>query len=155
MAFCHAPPVRAAVSFCTSCGADIPGGARYCPSCGRTVPGADVASAPGYAYATDGPTGHATALPPPVLSPPPERAGAPPVSQGAAVAALLLNILLWPGLGTLVAGDKKGWAQGFLFLAGGILTLTVIGAILGIPMMIAAWVWGIVSGVNLLNGKPA
>lgn len=125
----------------------VPPAARVAPAVSAPAPGhADPAAEPA--------PGTQTWAPPP--APPQEpRAGASPVSQGAAVAALLLNILIWPGLGTLVAGDKKGWAQGFLTLGGLILTITIIGMIIGIPMMVAAWIWGVVSGVNLLNGKPA
>lgn len=75
------------------------------------------------------------------------------VSSGVALAALLLNVFVWPGLGSLVAGVQKGWAQGFLTLGGALLTLTGIGAGVGIPMALAAWVWGVVTGVQLLRGR--
>lgn len=68
-------------------------------------------------------------------------------TTGVAVVALLLNILIWPGLGSLVGGRNAGWAQGFIFLAG--IPLTII--LIGIPMLIGAWVWGIVTGVDLIN----
>ncbi len=73
--------------------------------------------------------------------------GKPPVTQGVAIVALLLNILVWPGLGSLIAGEAVGWAQGFLMLAGVILVIVVIG----IPMMLGAWIWGIITGVELLR----
>ncbi len=71
---------------------------------------------------------------------------------GLAIAGLILNILVLPGLGTLIAGKKStGIAQIVIWVCGFLLTLTLIGAILGIPMMIGAWIWGIVSGVNLVK----
>lgn len=81
----------------------------------------------------------------------------PRVTQGMAIAALVLNILIWPGLGSLVAGRQVGWAQGFLALGGLILLLTIILFFVGIPMMIAAWIWGLVTGIQLIQeaGAPA
>lgn len=73
--------------------------------------------------------------------------GKAPPTQGIAVVALLLNIFLWPGLGSIIAGRSEGWGQGFLFLFGIPLTLLLIG----IPMLIGAWIWGIVTGVDLIN----
>lgn len=73
--------------------------------------------------------------------------GKPPVSQAVAIVALLLNILIWPGLGSLIAGEQVGWAQGFLMLGGVFLAIILIG----IPMMLGAWIWGIITGVELLR----
>lgn len=105
-------------------------------------------------YATAAP---AYAAPPPGsyapqpqhAAPPPGPAAAPQVSEGMAIAALLLNILVWPGLGSLVAGKSIGWAQGFLFLGGLILSLILIG----IPMLIGAWIWGLVTGIQLIQRR--
>lgn len=90
---------------------------------------------------------------PPAYAPPPAAAPVRAVSEGMGIAALILNILVWPGLGSLVAGAQKGWAQGFLFLGGLLLTITLIGAVLGIPMVIGAWIWGIVTGIELIQGR--
>jgi hypothetical protein len=68
-------------------------------------------------------------------------------SMGVAIVALLLNALLWPGLGSLVGGDQVGWAQGFLFLLGVLLLMIFIGIFIVIPV----WIWGIVTGVQLIN----
>ena len=66
------------------------------------------------------------------------------------VAGRLLDILVWPGLGSLVAGRNVGWAQGFLFLLGIPLALVLVG----IPMMIGAWIWGLVTGIRLVQQAP-
>jgi hypothetical protein len=134
------------VSFCSHCGANVTAGANFCAACGKSVSAAPVSwtpppAAPTYAAQDYAPQGYA--------APP---APQPAVTQGMAIAALLLNILIWPGLGSLIAGVQKGWAQGFLCLGGIILTITILGAIIGIPMIIGAWIWGIVTGVSLLQG---
>jgi hypothetical protein len=79
---------------------------------------------------------------------------APPVtapSQGIAIVALVLNIIIWPGLGSLIAGRQVGWAQGFLCLLGVALIFTIIGIIIAIPLLVGTWIWGIVTGVQLIN----
>ena len=79
-----------------------------------------------------------------------------PPSQAIAIVALLLNLLIWPGLGSLIASRiGVGLAQGFLFLLGVILIVTVLGMIVGIPLVIAMWVWGLVTGIQLLQAASA
>jgi len=77
----------------------------------------------------------------------------PPASAGS-VNGLVLNIIL-PGLGGLIYGQAKGAAvaQLVLFLVGLLLCLTLIGILLGLPLMLAAWVWSIISGVGMLSSK--
>ncbi len=68
--------------------------------------------------------------------------------QGIAIAALLLNILILPGLGSIIGGrTKEGVIQLVLFLVG--IPLSII--LVGIPLMIAMWIWGIVTGVQLVK----
>ncbi len=84
------------------------------------------------------------------------------VSQGLAIAALILNILVIPGLGTIIGGrTKTGILQMVFFVLG--MGLVVGGAIfsiflVGIPFLIAGlilvfamWVWAIVTGVQLIK----
>jgi hypothetical protein len=106
---------------------------QYCAHCGSPT------GTPGTPAPATAPVHHTPTHVPPGAHPLP--------SQGLAVAALILNILIWPGLGSLIAGEQVGWAQGFLFLLGVILAFVLIG----IPIMIAVWVWGIVTGVQLVQ----
>lgn len=135
------------MAFCTRCGAGLAPGAAYCAACG--------------APATQAPAAPVTLAPPPPatnvhvhISPPPPE-GRRPITQGLAIAGLLLNILVWPGLGSLVAGESVGWAQGFLTLLAAILTITLVGAIVGIPLAIGMWIWGLVTGIQLVNRAGA
>lgn len=73
-------------------------------------------------------------------------------SQGIAIAGLLLNILILPGLGSLIGGKiSSGVLQLIFSLIGLGLTLTIIGAIIGIPLMIAMWIWALVTGIKLIS----
>jgi TM2 domain-containing membrane protein YozV len=73
-------------------------------------------------------------------------------SQAIAIVALLLNILVLPGLGTIIGGrNKQGVIQLVLFVVSIILDITIIGLIVGIPLGIAMWIWGIVSGVQIVQ----
>ncbi|MDP1695769.1 MAG: hypothetical protein Q8L29_02570 [archaeon] len=75
------------------------------------------------------------------------------ISQGLAIVALLLNILIPPfGLGSLIAGKiKSGIYQIVLTIVGFISFLTDILAIIGAPMMIVAWVWALITGINIVK----
>ena len=80
-------------------------------------------------------------------------------SENIAIIALILNIFI-PGLGSLIAGKTNtGISQLILcyggFVIGILLTLTFIWAIIGIPLMIiapiSAWIWGMVTGAELIK----
>lgn len=86
--------------------------------------------------------------------------------QGLAIAALILNLILLPGIGSLIGGRVKDGIWQICLYIGGIVililgivfTATLIFAIIGIPMivigamlMFAGWVWGIVTGIQLIQ----
>jgi hypothetical protein len=69
------------------------------------------------------------------------------VGSGQAVASMFLNAMVCPGIGSLVGSKTSiGLAQLSLFLVG--LPLAVITV--GLPLMLAAWVWGIATGAQLI-----
>ena len=60
------------------------------------------------------------------------------------VLAIFLN-MVFPGVGTLVVGKiGEGIAQIILFIVGAILCATVILSFIGIPLVLAMWIWSIV-----------
>jgi TM2 domain-containing membrane protein YozV len=61
---------------------------------------------------------------------------------------VLVNIFL-PGVGTIIVGKAgQGIAQILLYLLGILLSFTVVGAIIGVPLCIAVWIWAIVSAAT-------
>lgn len=70
------------------------------------------------------------------------------VSEALAIVALLLNILVLPGLGSLIGRKtNEGVWQIVLFVLG----IPLAFVIVGIPMLIGAWIWGIVTGVQIVK----
>jgi TM2 domain-containing membrane protein YozV len=74
-----------------------------------------------------------------------------PVSEATAIVGLLLNLTM-PGVGSLVAGrTSDGIIQLTMFVVGFPLCFVLIG----FPMIVAAWVWGLVSGIRAVNDAKA
>ena len=73
-------------------------------------------------------------------------------SQAVAIVALLLNILLLPGLGSIIGGKTThGIIQIVLAGIAFLLTITLIGAIIGIPLGIGVWIWALISGIQIVK----
>lgn len=67
--------------------------------------------------------------------------------------AIILNVF-FPGVGTLVIGKvAQGIIQIVLYFVGILLTITAIGAIIGLPLMLGVWIWGIVVAATH-NAQP-
>lgn len=62
--------------------------------------------------------------------------------------AIILNFFI-PGVGSLVIGKTgAGVIQLIVYFVGLFLTLTLIGALIGAPMMLGAWIWGLVTAAT-------
>ena len=81
------------------------------------------------------------------------------ISRGLAIACLVINIFI-PGLGSLIGDRTKEGIRQLVLLFGGLvlgimLTITIVGAIIGVPILVlgptVAWIWGIVTGVKLIQ----
>lgn len=81
--------------------------------------------------------------------------------------AIILNVLI-PGVGSFVVGKVgQGLGQIIIWGLGFLLTVFTLGfgAIIGFPMMLAAWIWGLVTvlgsesthtvNVNVVNPQAA
>ena len=69
-------------------------------------------------------------------------------SEGLAIAALLINILILPGLGSIIGKrTKEGVYQLVIFAIGVVLTFILIG----IPLVIGAWIWALVTGIQMVK----
>jgi TM2 domain-containing membrane protein YozV len=69
------------------------------------------------------------------------------------VVAIIVNFFI-PGLGSFFVGKVgQGIAQLLLYIIGIVFVLTGIGAIIGIPLCIGVWIWGLVTAANS-PGQP-
>jgi len=71
--------------------------------------------------------------------------------RGLAIVGLIVNIFI-PGVGSLIGGrTKEGVIQLVMSIVAFVLDITIIGLVLGIPLGLAAWIWGIVTGVQMVR----
>lgn len=71
------------------------------------------------------------------------------VGLGISLTSLLLNIFVLPGLGTLIAKPKD--RQGILQLVLTIVGIALAFFIVGIPMIIASWIWSLSTSIKLIK----
>jgi len=90
----------------------------------------------------------------PAANPPLARAAQPgqmvhvsPPSDGTAVTALVLNIII-PGSGSLIAGRTS---QGVVQLVLWVVSFPLMFVLIGFPMLLAVWIWSLVSGIQILE----
>lgn len=96
-----------------------------------------------------------------------------PLDPTVAWSCLVTNLLVLPGLGTLVAGRRTGFAQAALALAGFALTLAWLvffiatwirlrafpfgggpslrWGVLGVLLFLLAWLWSLASGLAIVR----
>lgn len=71
-----------------------------------------------------------------------------PQSQGLAIVGLLINILVFPGLGSIIGGRTSiGIIQILLTL----ISIPLMFVVIGFPLIFAVWIWGIVTGVRMVE----
>ncbi|MEM2956281.1 MAG: hypothetical protein QW041_01770 [Candidatus Pacearchaeota archaeon] len=67
------------------------------------------------------------------------------------IIGLIVNLFL-PGLGTIIFGKYDiGIIQLVLSLVGFFISITTIGVIIGIPLIIGMWIWALVTGIIVLK----
>ncbi len=83
-------------------------------------------------------------------------------SQALAIVALILNVIILPGLGSLIGGRVLAGILQMVFsllglglvVGGAIFSIFLIGIpflIAGLVLMFSMWVWSIVTGVRLIQ----
>src|SRR3989338_5219318 len=70
------------------------------------------------------------------------------ISQGLAIAALILNIVLLPGLGSIIGGRTK---VGIIQLVLTIVSIPLMFILIGFPLLLGVWIWGIVTGIQIVK----
>jgi hypothetical protein len=78
-----------------------------------------------------------------------------PVSESTALVGLLLNLPM-PGVGSLVAGKtREGVMQLVMGGVGLTLCVIIVGIFIGLPLMAAAWIWALMTGIKAVNEAKA
>lgn len=81
-------------------------------------------------------------------------------NQALAIVGLIINLILLPGLGSLIGGKiKEGvWQLVILFgslIVGFLLLFTIVGIPLAILLFfagpLAAWIWGLITGIKMIK----
>jgi TM2 domain-containing membrane protein YozV len=67
--------------------------------------------------------------------------------EGTAVVGLLVNLAL-PGVGSLIAGRTREGIFQLVMVAVGLPLMLIF---IGVPLVIGAWVWALVTGINAVN----
>ena len=72
------------------------------------------------------------------------------VKESTTIIGLIVNLFL-PGLGTIIFGlTETGVIQLVLYLVGVFLMVSILGAIVGVPLMLAMWIWALVLSIKTL-----
>lgn len=71
-----------------------------------------------------------------------------PVRRNLAIIGLILNLLLLPGVGSLVAGR---YSSGLAQLTLALIALPLCFVVIGIPLLAAAWLWGLATSIRSLS----
>ncbi|MBD3209491.1 hypothetical protein GF367_03660 [Candidatus Woesearchaeota archaeon] len=70
------------------------------------------------------------------------------ISQGLAIAALLLNVLVLPGLGSIIGGKMK---EGIIQLVLTVVSIPLMFILIGFPLALGMWIWALVTGIQILK----
>jgi DNA-directed RNA polymerase subunit RPC12/RpoP/TM2 domain-containing membrane protein YozV len=143
-----------ALTKCIDCGKEMSDNAVSCPNCGAPIKDvtpqgtSDIAGGQTKYCAGCGKQMHISATTCPHCG----FVSTPKVNSTAAIVGIIINIIFWPGLGTIIGGDVGiGVIQMVLYVFGWLCIFTLIGAIIGIPLVIAMWIWALVSSINQLR----
>lgn len=107
------------------------------------------------------------------MKPSSDRGAAQPPDKSSAWGWTLTNLVVLPGLGTIAAGQKKGYAQAAITIVGMVITLigvshllsffadlgnideTALGPLLvtfvGLLITLIGWVWALITSLGLLK----
>ena len=67
-----------------------------------------------------------------------------------AILGLILNIIVLPGLGSIVGGRIKTGIYQMLLL---LLSIPLMFIIIGIPLALGTWIWSIVTGIEMIRAS--
>lgn len=140
---------------CRHCNATNGDDATVCRNCGAQFDGYKADIRPAFARKEQRPAAKPQPQPPAPYDGP---------GMVTSVIALLVNVFIFPGCGTLLGGNRlptaltqialgalPWFAFGGMLAAGGGLDRSVTMLMLAIPVAVGAWIWGIVTGLGLIR----
>ncbi len=65
-----------------------------------------------------------------------------------AIVSLLLNIFVLLGIGSMIGGKMK---TGVIQLVLTLVSLPLMLVLIGFPLAFGSWIWGIVTGIQMIN----
>ena len=68
--------------------------------------------------------------------------------QTRAIIGLIVNVLVFPGVGTIIGGDTR---TGVWQLVAFIVSIPLVLVLIGIPLMLAVWVWALISSIKQIQ----
>lgn len=68
--------------------------------------------------------------------------------MGRAIAGCLINVLVFPGLGSIIGGRVgTGVIQMILILIG----IITVWFLIGLPILLIAWIWALITGIDMIQ----
>jgi len=67
---------------------------------------------------------------------------------------LILNILILPGLGTLIGGGQKYRTAGIWQLVVAIISIPLMFILVGFFTYAAMWIWALITGIQMVKTAP-
>lgn len=77
-----------------------------------------------------------------------EVKGVTSTSKVMAIIGLIVNLFIWPGLGTLIGGNT---GTGVIQMVLALISIPLIFILIGIPLLIGVWIWALVSSIQQIN----
>jgi hypothetical protein len=68
-----------------------------------------------------------------------------------AIVGLVLNIIILPGLGTVIGGGEERRKTGIIQLVLAIISYPLMFVLIGFPLLLGVWIWALVTGLQMIK----
>ena len=68
--------------------------------------------------------------------------------MGRAIAGCLINVMLFPGLGSIIGGRTS---TGVIQIILGIVGWITVWFLIGLPILIVVWIWALITGIDMVQ----
>ena len=73
------------------------------------------------------------------------------IEKNMAIVGLVLNVIILPGLGTLIGGGSKYRTQGIWQLIVAIVSIPLMLLVIGFFSWAAMWIWALITGIKMIQ----